>query len=108
MKRRTFIAGLGGAAAWSIRARAQQPALPVIGFLNSNSLEFGTPFLAAFRQGLREAGYIEGENVTVQSLWAEGHYDRLAAWAMELVSRQVAVIAAGGPPAVQTAKAATS
>jgi putative tryptophan/tyrosine transport system substrate-binding protein len=108
VKRREFIVGLGGAVAWPVVARAQQPAVPVVGFLNSSSLEFGERLLAAFRLGLRETRYVEGENVTVQSLWADGHYDRLPGWATELVSRKVAVIAAGGPPAAQAAKAATS
>jgi putative tryptophan/tyrosine transport system substrate-binding protein len=91
-----------------LTARTQQASVPVVGFLNSGSLEFGARLLAAFRLGLRETRYVEGENVTVQSLWADGHYDRLPGWAMDLVSRQVAVIAAGGPPAAQAAKAATS
>ena len=108
MKRREFIAGLGSVAAWPLTVHAQQAAVPVVGFLNSGSLEWGEQLLAAFRLGLRETRYVEGENVTVQPLWADGDYDRLPGWAMELVSRQVAVIAAGGPPAAQAEKAATS
>jgi putative tryptophan/tyrosine transport system substrate-binding protein len=108
VKRREFIAGLGSAAAWPVVARAQQRAVPMIGFLNGNSSEDGAEFLAAFRQGLREDGFVEGENVTIQPRWADGQYDRLPALAMELVNRGVAAIAAGSPAAAQTAKAATS
>jgi putative ABC transport system substrate-binding protein len=109
MRRREFIAALGGAAAgWPLAARAQQPGKPVIGFLNGNSPEFGASFLAAFRQGLREERYVDGENVIIEPLWAAGQYDRLPALAMDLVSRRVAVICAGSPPAAQAARAATS
>jgi ABC-type uncharacterized transport system substrate-binding protein len=108
MKRRTFIAGLGSAAACSMAARAQQGSLPVIGFLNGNSPEAGASFLAAFRQGLREERFADGENVTILPRWADNQYERLPALAMELVSAHVAVIAAGTPPAAQAAKAATS
>ena len=109
MRRREFISLIGGAAAWPLIARAQQPAMPVIGFLSSRSPGESAGVVAAFRQGLRETGFIEGQNLGIAFRWTEGRYDKLPALASELVSLPVALLfAAGGPPSAFAAKGATS
>jgi putative ABC transport system substrate-binding protein len=110
MRRRKFITLIGSAmATWPILVRAQQPAMPVIGFLNSGSRELFAARVAAFHQGLNDTGFVEGRNVAIDYQWAQGQYDRLPALASDLVRRRVAVIAAtGGIPSALAAKAATS
>jgi putative ABC transport system substrate-binding protein len=110
MKRRDFIALLGGAAAaWPLAARSQQQAMPVVGYFNSGSPAALSEPLAAFRHSLREAGFVDGRNVRIETRWAEGRYERLAGIAAELVAQNVAVlVATGGEPAALAAKAATT
>jgi putative tryptophan/tyrosine transport system substrate-binding protein len=109
MRRREFVALFGGAAAWPIAARGQQPTMPVIGFLSSGTPETFAPYVAAFRKGLNETGYVDGQTVAIEYRWAEANYDRLPALSAELVRRPVAVIfASGGVLTAHAAKAATA
>jgi putative tryptophan/tyrosine transport system substrate-binding protein len=108
MRRREFIRLLGGAATWPVAARAQQPAMPMVGILSSGSVSAFVDLLGAFRQGLKESGYVEGQNVAIESRWAEGHFERLPELAAELVQRRAAVIVTTGGSSNLAAKAASS
>ena len=108
MRRREFITLLGGAAVWPLAARGQQMATPVIGYLSALSEKQAVPQLNAFRRGLSETGFIEGDNVQVEYRWTEGQYERLPAMAAELIGLPVSLIVAQAPPAALAAKAATT
>ena len=109
MRRREFVAALGAAATWPLAARAQQPAMPVVGYFSARSPESDVPMLAAFHQGLNETGYVEGQNVAIEFRWGGGEYHRVPALAEELVRRQVTIIVTSGAEiSAQAAKAATA
>jgi len=108
LRRREFVAALGGAAAWPLAAGAQQTARPLVAFINSGSAGGYQHAVVAFRQGLKEAGYVEGQNVTVEYRWAEGQFDRVPVIALELVSRGVAAIVANTPGALAIKQAVTT
>ena len=108
IKRREFIVGLGSAAAWPVVARAQPPAMPVIGYISTQSAEDYKIDTVPFLQGLKETGYVEGQNVALEYRWAENQIDRLPALAADLVRRRVAVIVVNETPAVLAAKTATT
>ncbi len=109
LRRREFIALLGSVAGWPLAARAQQPAMPIVGYLNAGAPDTNPSYLPAFRQGLAQSGFVEGQKVTIEIRWAENHFDRLSSLAADLTQRQVSVIAAtGGPPAIVAAKNATT
>src|SRR5262245_28400410 len=107
MRRREFVTMIGSVAAWPLAARAQQQALPVIGFLDGWHREGFDPYVAAFRQGLSETGYVEGKRVTIEYRWAQGDYNRLTALVADLIQRQAAVILTGATPVTRAAKAAS-
>src|SRR5262245_23610063 len=109
IRRREFITVLGGTAAWPVAARAPQQAMPVIGFMSATSPDASVDLLEALHRGLKEGGFIEGQNVAIEFRWAYGQYDRLPAMAAELVGRRVnVIIAVGGDPSPLAAKRATS
>jgi putative tryptophan/tyrosine transport system substrate-binding protein len=108
VRRRHLIKLFGGAAAWPLAARAQQPAMPVVGFLSSRLPTTDAPLIAVISQGLKDSGFIDGQNVAMDYRWAEGQYERLPALAAEFVNQRVAVIAAASVPSALAAKAATS
>ena len=109
MKRREFMTIVGGAVGWPLVGRAQQPAMPVMGFLSARTFDDSKNLLAAFREGLNTNGYVEGQNITIEYRWAEGQYNRLPDLANDLVHRNIALlVATGGEPSALAAKAATS
>ena len=109
MRRRDFLGIMvGSAAAWPLAADAQQPSIPVVGFVNSSTAQAQALFVAAYRRGLEESGFVAGKNVLIESRWADGQYNRLPELIGDLIKRNVAVLMAGGPPAAIAAKKATS